>query len=290
MGKRGRPPHADILTSREWQVLALLREGLTNEQIARRLDISYATAKYHVAEIISKLGVQTREEASAWRPPPKARQRWWRRAIAAMTLSKAVAITGAAAVLVGLGLVAWAASQNGTAEESTHVVADSNTTPPVTADGFPAEDLDWDPCSLSNLCTAIATFDTAVRQGDLDSLFQYFAWEAGRCQPDPERQADQQRLPDECARHEPAGPDITAVPGAEETDVIPLGLQASEGQPTSRQTLELRLRQFIESAGAKCKTDVAIRTVALSPMPEFLWAGEVNLVVAPPFTCDPDAD
>jgi DNA-binding NarL/FixJ family response regulator len=68
MGKRGRPPHPDILTPREWQVLALLREGLTNEQIARRLDISYATAKYHVAEIISKLGVTTKK------PPPGSRR------------------------------------------------------------------------------------------------------------------------------------------------------------------------------------------------------------------------
>jgi DNA-binding NarL/FixJ family response regulator len=55
--KRGRPPHPDILTPREWQVLDLLRQGLTNEQIAHRLDISPATAKYHVSEIISKLCV-----------------------------------------------------------------------------------------------------------------------------------------------------------------------------------------------------------------------------------------
>ncbi|TMF07824.1 MAG: helix-turn-helix transcriptional regulator, partial [Chloroflexi bacterium] len=54
MGKRGRPPHPDILTPREWHVLDLLRQDLTNEQIAQRLDIAFATAKYHVAEIISK--------------------------------------------------------------------------------------------------------------------------------------------------------------------------------------------------------------------------------------------
>src|SRR5438552_482283 len=72
---RGRPPHPDILTPREWQVLALLRQGLTNEQIAQRLDISFATAKYHVAEIISKLGVATREEAAAWQPEPVVTQR-----------------------------------------------------------------------------------------------------------------------------------------------------------------------------------------------------------------------
>src|SRR5438552_10857499 len=81
MGKRGRPPHPDILTPRQWQVLALLREGLTNEQIAHRLDVSFATAKYHVAEIISKLGVATREEAAAWQPEPVP-VRWWQRATA----------------------------------------------------------------------------------------------------------------------------------------------------------------------------------------------------------------
>src|SRR5947207_13377217 len=78
---RGRPPHPDILTPREWQVLDLLREGLTNEQIAHRLDMSFATAKYHVAEIISKLGVQTRDEAAAWQPQAVA-MRWWQRAVA----------------------------------------------------------------------------------------------------------------------------------------------------------------------------------------------------------------
>jgi DNA-binding CsgD family transcriptional regulator len=61
--RRGRPRYDDILTPREWQVLALLEAGLTNEQIAERLGISFGTAKYHVGEIISKLGVTTREEA-----------------------------------------------------------------------------------------------------------------------------------------------------------------------------------------------------------------------------------
>ena len=67
--KRGRPKHDDILTRREWEVLALIREGLTNDAIAERLAISSNTAKFHVSEILTKLGVSTREEAAAWRRP-----------------------------------------------------------------------------------------------------------------------------------------------------------------------------------------------------------------------------
>jgi DNA-binding CsgD family transcriptional regulator/WD40 repeat protein len=63
---RGRPKHDDILTPREWQVLDLLREGLTNEQIASRLGVSESGARYHVSEILSKLGVGSREQAAAW--------------------------------------------------------------------------------------------------------------------------------------------------------------------------------------------------------------------------------
>src|SRR3989304_10458302 len=63
MRRRGRPRHPDILTPREWEVLALVRRGLSNREIGRRLGISPAGAKYHVAEVISKLGVGSRQEA-----------------------------------------------------------------------------------------------------------------------------------------------------------------------------------------------------------------------------------
>ena len=39
--------------------------GLTNEEIAHRLGITLDGAKYHVSQILSKLGVATREEAAA---------------------------------------------------------------------------------------------------------------------------------------------------------------------------------------------------------------------------------
>src|SRR5438128_7468127 len=76
MGRRGRPRHPDILTPREWEVLELLHGHLSNEQIAERLGISLDGAKYHVSQILSKLGVATREEAAAW---PEERRAWWAR-------------------------------------------------------------------------------------------------------------------------------------------------------------------------------------------------------------------
>ena len=66
MRQRGRPRHDDILTPREWEVLDLLRDGLTNEQIALRLGVTADTAKYHVSEILGKLGVETRHQAARW--------------------------------------------------------------------------------------------------------------------------------------------------------------------------------------------------------------------------------
>ncbi len=74
--RRGRPPHPDVLTPREWEVLDLLREGLSNDEIASRLGISYNGARYHVAEILSKLGVASREEAAAWSPEDVRRKRF----------------------------------------------------------------------------------------------------------------------------------------------------------------------------------------------------------------------
>jgi NarL family two-component system response regulator LiaR len=53
------------LTDREREVLALLVEGLNNNQIAERLVVSVSTAKFHVSSILSKLQVASRTEAVA---------------------------------------------------------------------------------------------------------------------------------------------------------------------------------------------------------------------------------
>jgi DNA-binding CsgD family transcriptional regulator len=100
MRQRGRPRHDDILTPREWEVLDLLRRNLTNEQIAERLGVTHDTAKFHVSEILSKLGVGSRREAAEWQPATVPRRSFaglapllglWKRLTAAVA-TKTIAI------------------------------------------------------------------------------------------------------------------------------------------------------------------------------------------------------
>lgn len=56
---------AALLTPRELEVVGLLREGFTNNEIAKLLGISTHTAKAHVAGVIEKLGVGDRTQAVA---------------------------------------------------------------------------------------------------------------------------------------------------------------------------------------------------------------------------------
>ena len=51
------------LTSREFEVLAAMADGASNKAIARRLGISFHTAKFHVAAILAKLDADSRTEA-----------------------------------------------------------------------------------------------------------------------------------------------------------------------------------------------------------------------------------
>jgi DNA-binding NarL/FixJ family response regulator len=53
------------LTPREREVLTAMADGASNKTIARRLGISFHTAKFHVASILAKLDAETRTEALA---------------------------------------------------------------------------------------------------------------------------------------------------------------------------------------------------------------------------------
>lgn len=51
------------LTSREREVLALMVQGLNNNQIAEQLIVSVSTAKFHVSSVLTKLNATSRTEA-----------------------------------------------------------------------------------------------------------------------------------------------------------------------------------------------------------------------------------
>ena len=58
----GRPQ----LTAREVEVLTLVRDGLSNKQIAKRLEISERTVKAHLTSAFSRIGVSDRTQAALW--------------------------------------------------------------------------------------------------------------------------------------------------------------------------------------------------------------------------------
>ena len=60
-----RQPRRDRLTGREREILALLAEGLSNRAVAERLGIAERTVKFHVGEILARLGATNRAQAVA---------------------------------------------------------------------------------------------------------------------------------------------------------------------------------------------------------------------------------
>jgi DNA-binding CsgD family transcriptional regulator len=86
------------LTDRQREVLRMIAAGRTNGDIADALDMTLAGAKWHVSELLTKLGLESREAAAAyyrWRETPHRR-----------FARSARGLLSATALKVGLGVAA----------------------------------------------------------------------------------------------------------------------------------------------------------------------------------------
>ncbi len=63
---RGRPAWADILTPAEWRITEAVRHGLTNRAIADRSGVTPDAVKYHVSNVLQKLGLPNRVALRQW--------------------------------------------------------------------------------------------------------------------------------------------------------------------------------------------------------------------------------
>jgi catechol 2,3-dioxygenase-like lactoylglutathione lyase family enzyme/DNA-binding CsgD family transcriptional regulator len=69
---RGRPAHDDVLTPAEWRVAHAAQHGLGNRRIAAAQGVSLDAVKFHMANILAKLGLPDRKALRRWFCVPRA--------------------------------------------------------------------------------------------------------------------------------------------------------------------------------------------------------------------------
>jgi hypothetical protein len=95
------------LTPAEERVLACVREGMPNADIAVRLGVSVNTVRYHVSNLLAKAGAASREELGRWRPRAGeggGHSRAW----AGLLLAKPVALVLALVAVASVGMFFFA--------------------------------------------------------------------------------------------------------------------------------------------------------------------------------------
>jgi DNA-binding CsgD family transcriptional regulator len=159
-------------TPRQRQVLDLLTSRYTNSQIAEALGISLDGAKWHVSEVITKLGVDSREEAAEyWREYNGLGRRFVRVFRGVATVGGLKWLVGGAGAMAGTAAVAGAAylavvAAYGRGEdEAAAPVAPVATVPPG-APAAPAGELPGE----DGFRQFAASFDSELAEGGLDAL------------------------------------------------------------------------------------------------------------------------
>ena len=71
MASPGRPPSDDILTPSEWQVVHMVRHGMTNRRIAQLRGTTLDGVKFHLENIRAKLDLPDRRAIRAWDGIPR---------------------------------------------------------------------------------------------------------------------------------------------------------------------------------------------------------------------------
>lgn len=183
------------LTARQREVLGLLARGYTNPQIGEALGISLDGAKWHVAEIMARLGVDSREDAAAvWRDynraprrlaramrgflPVAAWAKWGAAVVGAGAVSAIAVVTIVAANSGGVGRTAGVLPGTSTATLTVAATASGTNAaaPPVGSDITPAAD-------IPSRAIAIGTLETQDYQAVARQLVTHapsdgadFAW------------------------------------------------------------------------------------------------------------------
>lgn len=66
----GRPPSPDVLTPAEWEVVHMVRHGMTNRRIAAQRNTTLETVKFHLENIRTKLALPSRQSIRHWQGLP----------------------------------------------------------------------------------------------------------------------------------------------------------------------------------------------------------------------------
>jgi DNA-binding CsgD family transcriptional regulator/predicted enzyme related to lactoylglutathione lyase len=89
--RRGRPPHPDVLTPAEWQVLDWWRHGVARSEVARLRGTTEDAVKYHLANVADKLGVRG-QDLRHWPGIPASSPLATRRKDRSMTMSSTITL------------------------------------------------------------------------------------------------------------------------------------------------------------------------------------------------------